>query len=528
MQRLFNIIILAMTTLISYCLLLLVVFASIASAAIDIFVPRPHNTAFVQPGGTFVAEIIAASNLPTTGWTASVKNDLLTWPCIVQSAVYSKIHHNTENGWRVTIFVPEDAPPELLDLTITHATGGTDQVKRSVSIVKDFESDFYVLHISDQHVTAYTAISPNGGSHPTYKNGSAESMEWAAGVINLINPRFVVYTGDNMVLYYDASSWAGMAEARNRCRMYLAALSQYKVPTLVTTGNHDIGFSDYISVNEWRNAYEEEFGQRVFSFYMGSFYVLANEWSSNEFLNWAKNDYAAAYANPNVKYRLIAQHYYDGLSGWTTVAGSLNPCNLTLVGHNHAVRTLQTSPYLVYSDGTGQDYHRSGFFDFRRTPTGWTCMQASSHVNNIDVFRLFGDWGSPGKVRSSFAAVNDGTMVSNSVQIINELPQNFYNGRVRFLMKKGSYRVIGGDVEAQYDYAEGTKAAVLVKVNINKNATTLVSAERYFSFEELQHFANWWLYDDCHSYNNCDFYDLDNNGTVNFKDFAQFACEWIN
>ncbi|HBG26100.1 MAG: hypothetical protein A2Y10_00465 [Planctomycetes bacterium GWF2_41_51] len=515
-------------TFFRYIILFLIIAAvtPLAEAAIDIWVPRPHNTAFMQPEGTFVAEVRALSSLNANGWSASLNNDLLAWPCTVLSAVYSTIHHNTESGWRLTISVSANIPPELMDLNITHTTAGSDIANRSVNIVSDFESDFYILHTSDQHVTAFSAIAANGNSHPTYKNGSTESMGWAVPVINLINPRFVVYTGDNLVIYYDASSWSGMTEARNRCRMYLTALSQYKVPTLVTTGNHDIGFSDYVSVNEWRNAYEEEFGQRSFSFNMGSFYVLTNEWSSNEFLNWAKNDYAAAYANQNIKYRLITQHYYDGLSGWTTVAGSSNPCNLTLVGHNHAVRTLQTTPYLVYSSGTGQDYQRSGFYDFRRTQTGWNCMQASSHVNNIDVFRLFGDWGNPGKVRSTFAFANNGTEISNTAEIINDLPQDFYNGRVRFLMKKGNYRLIGGDIEAQYDYAGGTKTAVVAKVNIRKNTTSSVSIEKYVSLEDLSDFASWWLYSNCVSYNDCDGADLYKDGTVNFIDFGDFAAQW--
>lgn len=508
--------------------LILIAITQLANGAIDIWVPRPHNTTFVQPGGTFTTEVRAVSSLNANGWSAALNNDLFAWPCTVLSAVYSTIHHNTEPGWRLIISVPANIPPELMDINITHTTGGSDLANRSVSVVNDFESDFYILHSSDQHVTAYTAITANGGSHPTYKNGSTQSMGWAAPVINLINPRFVVYTGDNLNIYYDASSWAGIAEARNRCRMYLTALLSYKIPTLVTTGNHDIGFSDYISVNEWRNAYEEEFGQRSFSFYMGSFYVLTNEWSSNEFLNWAKNDYTAAYANPNVKYRLIAQHYYDGLGGWTTVAGSANPCNLTLCGHNHKVAALQTSPYLVYSDGTAQDYQRSGFYDFRRTPAGWTCMQASSHVSNIDIFRLFGDWGNPGKVRSSFAAVNNGAEITNTAVINNDLPQDFYNGRVRFLMKKGNYRVIGGEIESQYDYADGTKTAVLVKVNIRKNTTSTVSITKFVNLSDLPDFVYWWLYGNCGSYNDCEGADLYKDGTVNFSDFADFASEWFN
>jgi hypothetical protein len=295
----------------------------------------------------------------------------------------------------------------------------------------------------------------------------------------------------------------------------------------MTTGNHDIGYSDYISFYDWCNAYEEEIGQRCFSFYMGSFYTLTNEWTNQEFFNWAKSDYAAAYNDSNIKYRLIAQHFYDGTSGWTTVPTTTTPCNLTIVGHNHYVTTLQTSPYPVYAEGTGQDYQRSGFYDFRRTPTGWTCMQATSHINDIDIFKLFGDWGNPGKVRSSFTVANDGTQTSNTATIINDLPQNFYNGRVRFLMNHGNYIVAGGDIEAQYDYAGGTKTAVVVKVNIIKNAVTTVSIAKYVTFADLAEFFGWWLVEDCQAHNNCDGADMHTDGIVNFEDFAVFADMWL-
>jgi hypothetical protein len=136
---------------------------------------------------------------------------------------------------------------------------------------------------------------------------------------------------------------------------------------------------------------------------------------------------------------------------------------------------------------------------------------------------MFGDWGTPGKVRSTIAYANDGTRTSNSVTITNDLGQSFYNGRVRFLMPKGKYRATGGEVEAQYDYANGTKTAVLVKINILKNATTSASVSKYVNFEDLADFVYWWVYDNCSSQNNCDNFDSNKDGVVDFADFANFA-----
>lgn len=42
-------------------------------------------------------------------------------------------------------------------------------------------------------------------------------------------------------------------------------------------------------------------------------------------------------------------------------------------------------------------------------------------------------------------------------------------------MAHGSYAVVGGNIEAQYDYNNGASTAVLVRINLQKNATTVVS-----------------------------------------------------
>ena len=153
-------------------------------------------------------------------------------------------------------------------------------------------------------------------------------------------------------------------------------------------------------------------------------------------------------------------------------------------------------------------------------------MQQTTRVNNVDVFTLFGDWGSPGKVRSSFLAANDGTQTQNTATIINSLPQNFYNGRIRFLMNRGDYRVAGGVIEAQYDYAGGAKTAVVVKVNVVKNAVTTVSISKAAFIEDLAELVSWWLVDECGAFDNCNGMDVNTDGTVNLVDFSFLAESW--
>lgn len=452
-----------------------ILFAKAIPDSLDVLVPRAHNPAFVEPGGAFEVEIRGAAKIPAAKFTAILKNDLKSWPVVVKSAKYGRIHHDTEDGWKLTITVPANVPPELMELEIRQRSGIVGRSIRSVSVVPNFETDFYMLQQSDQHLTTDLAVEPGGKSSTKWGNGSKQALTWLTSIVNLINPRFLLHTGDNMQLYNEADNWCGIDEAKRRVKRFINGLSGYTIPTVVVTGNHDIGFKNYVLNEEWREEYENVMGQKAFSFHMGSFYVLATEWTNTEFLNWARADYRASWSDPSVKYRLLAAHYYDGLAGSTTVAGSdEHPCDLLLVGHNHITKTLQEIPYYVLSAGTAQNYQRAAFFDFKHTNTGWTTSQPASHADNINVHKLVGDNGAP-TVSIVYGSANEGTAKSNTAAVTNNLPHDFYNGRIRFLMPKGKYTATGGTILVQYDYAEGKKTAVDVRVNIRANAVSTVS-----------------------------------------------------
>lgn len=415
--------------------------------------------AFVQPGGGFVAEVRGASNLPAGGWSASISNELRRWASAVSSPSYGPIHQGTEHGWRLIVSVPPDAPPELFGATISNSNGGTTNRQRAVRVVRKLEEDFYILQWTDQHVTNEKAVVPGGNASVTYGNGSADAMRWAAPIINLINPRFLLITGDNNQIYSSASSWCGMTEAQRRIRIHFDALQQLTAATVLVDGNHDVGYSGYTNSQAVRDNFEAMVGQRVFSLRIGSFYVLGNEFTYDDYISWARSDYAAAWADPSVKYRLIAQHYP---AGWVQVAYLTNPCNLMLVGHTHTTGTYQTTPYPIQVSGTSQDYEKASFYSFERKTSGWICSQAANHVEGTNVWHLFGDWGSNAVVAAAFSRTNNGTQTSNTVSIVNTLPQDFYHGRVKFLMAHGSYVATGGNIEAQYDYNAGANTAVLL------------------------------------------------------------------
>lgn len=159
--------------------------------------------------------------------------------------------------------------------------------------------------------------------------------------------------------------------------------------------------------------------------------------------------------------------------------------------------TWQTSPYYILSSGPAFSHGAVSFLPFYKNGTNWLCPGRTNHPGGTQ-FNPVLDWGT-GKVVCAYAFSNDGTTFINVAAITNRLAFNFWDGRVRFLMRKarGGYRVVGGSELAEYDYGDGTNTAVLVQVNIAGNALTTVSIFRNDSDEdgmpdewELANFTN--------------------------------------
>ena len=424
--------------------------------AFTIWSPRQVNTAFVQPNQTFVAEVAAVSTATTTGWSATLQNDLRTWPATVVSAAWGRIKHNTRDGWRITIRVPSGTPPELFTLNLSHSTGGSASSSHAVSVVLNLESNFYVLQLTDEHVRTLDAPQADG-----YR--SAELVGWAAPVVNLINPRFVLNSGDDT----DSMAWS---DSPNQIPWYKASRAGYRVGTVTVPGNHDVaptGNSRHaVSTQRWDN----EMGYRTFSTKLGSFYVLAHDFHDSALKSWASTEWSRSFTDTSITYRLMTQHF-TGVNYFSPPSGKYP--NLMLLGHLHYNLTSQTTPYPILVNVAALSRAQAGFHDFRKTSTGWTNTSAANHEAGGNQIRLVGDWGAP-RVRAAFTKANDGTQTSNSVSITNDLAKTFYDGRIRFLMAAGSYTLTGAQEIAEYSYGTNKKA-VLAKVSIVQSGITKVS-----------------------------------------------------
>jgi hypothetical protein len=266
--------------------------------------------------------------------------------------------------------------------------------------------------------------------------------------------------------------------------MYKDCHKGYHVAYVETPGNHDVTPPGKLlsgSDIDWHplsaRIYEQQFGQRTYSFRMGDFYVLMHDWSDASLENWASNDYEKALDDSTIKFRLIGQHYHAKWDGAPDGNHPFTPaqCDLMLIGHGHRTVTVRTSPYYIYMDGATFFWGRSGFFNFRRADDGWTCDQTQGPRDvKKDVWGLFTDNGANCKVR---ADQPDTRYITNYfVTITNDLPEEFYDGRVRFVLPKGKYdQAVNGTILSEYDCLNNLKTAILVKVDIPANGSITVS-----------------------------------------------------
>lgn len=421
-------------------------------AQISIFRPEIGVPAFPVTNGTFYVEVEAVPGLASNGWSALLINDLRSWICSVERVDYGYyVNCNSTTGYQLTVRTPADTAPEVFKLAVGHVSAGFATNRHCIRILQNYETNFYILHYADPQVETENATAANGagGSH-----GSVQAINWASHSYRLINPRFMFNTGDEV----ENGSAAFYPK-------YLNAIDTIGAPLLITRGNNDARGS----YADWKR----DIGQPTYSITMGSFYICMKDYGTNENQSWFTNDYAESFANTSITFRLFGQHYTNG--GFTCDPPAGQYPDLMLVGHNHSFSTLRTNPYYVLSSGPGWDYGAVAIFEFIKSGGGWLCSNKTIHGTS-NKLHVYGDWGSPDYVTNTFLYANDGAADTNTTYITNSLNYDFWDGQVRFLMRKSTcgYAVSGGDKTAEYDYS-GTNTAVLVKVNIRGNALTTVT-----------------------------------------------------
>jgi len=189
--------------------------------------PLLNIPAIVEPGDTL--NIVCSLSESPLSWSAK----LINGDHEIELAAQGSEHDDNNDLWNLKAIIPDIQISRLYDLKLDISGEMTDISKNAVQLIPQFKDDFYFIHITDTHLPTSEYCRDNN-----YKQDSSEVEDLRAVIadINLINPAFVLHTGDLLN--------EGELEDYLSNRYYTKAksiLSEFEIPLYLVPGNHDLG-----------------------------------------------------------------------------------------------------------------------------------------------------------------------------------------------------------------------------------------------------------------------------------------------
>ena len=172
--------------------------------------------------------------------------------------------------------VPADLPEDLFDLSVSVVSGKDyifDTQPNAVKIIDRIKDHYKIVHVTDIHFD-----DPRGLLGNMYETMQYRFINKMIDVVNIIDPEFVILTGDIVfgILYTNEypNAWEG--------------LQRFDVPVFMTVGNHDAINHDWalaIEKVDGLEAYEDVLAPLNYSFTYGDF-----EYVSTYSIDWSPID----------------------------------------------------------------------------------------------------------------------------------------------------------------------------------------------------------------------------------------------
>lgn len=349
-------------------------------------------------------------------------------------------------------------------------------------VLDQFKDDFYFIHITDTHLPEHQFS--DSGAVPEDSTAMVD-LRTVIDDINVINPEFVVITGDyiNEGELEDYMEWRAFTRAQ---RM----LYEFETPTYLVAGNHDIGGWDATPPPDgtarrdwwrffgWPRLDAPPIGAPLhtqnYSFDYGPVHFVGME-SYNNYDNWRDEIYGqdsfmssqltwlnqdlAAAAGSQSQVLFYHKDFQNQLN-----LSSLG-VEMALWGHIHSDSgSLTTQPY---------DLATESVCDGNRA---YRLIRVSNGVLTPEATLSAGGAGQ--NLRVLYSPSNAGLSSTVTGDITNTLPQQFQTGRLRFVMPAagGQYTVTGG-VLAQVDQS-GPYDICHVDVDIPASGTLSVTVSQ--------------------------------------------------
>ena len=437
--------------------------------------PLLNIPAIVIPGQAM--EIVCLAPESTTDWSAELIHNENTLSLNINGEVFD----TSRQRWFLTTIIPEPEIFELYDLKVTASGDIEDITANAVQIIHEIKNEYYFIHITDTHLPTHLFYPDEETLTDT-----SEIVDFREVIndINLINPEFVLFTGDLV-------NEGELEDFENR-RYFTKAqrlMKELEVPVYLVSGNHDLGgWSDTpppqgtARRNWWRffgwnwlsdppdiepyytQDYSFDYGSVHFvgmEAYLNYDYYMYDIYGYESFipsqLVWLEEDLQEA-AESEAK---VLFYHYDFSE---QIDLSDLEVDMALWGHIHSDDgNINSHPYNLATDNVcdgDRAYRLIRVNDSELDP------QYTSHAG------LNGE-----NLNITFYPSNEGIADSVSAIIENQQNLDFEHAQIKFLMPNGDFdHIVQNGILEQVD-PSGEFNVCYVSVNIPANSEINVSIE---------------------------------------------------
>ncbi len=423
-------------------------------------------------------EIICLADSAAADWEV----ELLREGQPVQLPLESSNYDPRSSWWTLQVGVPAEMKPGLYDLRVRAESGQIDDTAtHAVRVLREYRDDYYFIQITDTHLPDHRFSSEDGAPD---QHTETDDLREVIADINLINPEFVLLTGDvvNEGELEDYLNWRSFSRAQK-------ILTELKVPVFAVAGNHDIGgWSDTpppdgtARRNWWRffgwgwlsdppagvstRTQDYSFDYGPVHFVGLEAYINYDGWNwstygpesfTDEQMQWLRDDLSAAGGSTSD----VLFYHYDFKNEIDLRELGVE---LALYGHTHDDEgSLARQPYNL---GTRSVCDGKRGYRLIRVSDGILApeptLSAGSTGKNLEVV---------------YSPSNDGSNTRVTARITNRLGEGFEHARLEFIMPAGtgSFQVNGGVLDQIIVSESSRRCSVLVDIEAHGTQTVTVS-----------------------------------------------------
>ena len=433
--------------------------------------PLLNIPTIIRPQDTLWIECEAPAS--AANWSASLLRNSYRLNLTIVDARFDR----SLSLWKISTVLPEIDLYEIYDLEVK-ATGLADTARHAVKLIPEFKDNFYFVHITDSHLPTHLYYYQQGAD-----TDSSEILDLRSVIedINIINPEFVLFTGD-LVNEGELEDYLSRRYYSRAQRM----LEEFQVPVYLTAGNHDIGGwketppPDGTARRTWWKFFGWKrlgnppsglpYYTQDYSFNYGNVHFTGLEaydnydgwrwdiYGSQSFtskqLQWLQSDLKQAGNRVKVLF------YHSDFQKQINLA--LLEADMSLSGHTHSNQDAWSHPYSIITSAVCDGRRTYRLIRFSKgTLLPSRAVSAGANGSNLVV---------------SYSPANDGTNFSVEAQITNRLNERFEHSMLRFFMPKvpGIPRIDGGKL-AQVD-TTGQYSIWYVSVDILPSSQQTVTA----------------------------------------------------